>query len=198
MEEKNEKKIYVPGLVLGILSIPCGLIIAISGWILGIVGIVLNQKNKEEFNTKAGFIISIVGLAVSVINSIAGVVIQIINLRGWVIPSFFAVNNKKILTYVKMYNIIFLEVIIMNTINITNARQNLFKLVSDVNVGFNPVTIVNNKGKNAVLISEDEWRGIEETLFLSSLPGYVDEIKKIDAEENWQVAEEYKPYGEEK
>ena len=84
----------------------------------------------------------------------------------------------------------------MSTINITNARQNLFQLVADVNVGFNPITIVNNKGKNAVLISEDEWRNIEETLFLSSIPGYVDDIKKIDAEENWQVAEEYDPYVE--
>ena len=84
----------------------------------------------------------------------------------------------------------------MNTINITNARQNLFQLVADVNIGFNPITIVNNKGKNAVLISEDEWRSIEETLFLSSIPGYVDDIKKIDDEENWQVAEEYDPYGE--
>ncbi|MBR1936123.1 MAG: type II toxin-antitoxin system Phd/YefM family antitoxin [Bacilli bacterium] len=84
----------------------------------------------------------------------------------------------------------------MSTINITNARQNLFQLVADVNVGFNPITIVNNKGKNAVLISEDEWKNIEETLFLSSIPGYVDKIKKIDAEENWQVAEEYDPYGE--
>ena len=83
----------------------------------------------------------------------------------------------------------------MNTINITNARQNLFQLVADVNVGFNPITIVNNKGKNAVLISEDEWKNIEETLYLSSIPGYVDEIKKIDNEENWQVAEEYDPYG---
>ena len=35
----------------------------------------------------------------------------------------------------------------MNTINITNARANLYKLVSDVNTGYNPVTIVNNKGK---------------------------------------------------
>lgn len=83
----------------------------------------------------------------------------------------------------------------MSTINITNARQNLFQLVADVNVGFNPITIVNNKGKNAVLISEDEWKNIEETLYLSSIPGYVDEIKKIDNEENWQVAEEYDPYG---
>lgn len=84
----------------------------------------------------------------------------------------------------------------MGTINITNARQNLYKLVSDVNVGFNPITIVNNKGKNAVLISEDEWKNIEETLYLTSIPGFVENIKKIDAQEDWSVAEEYEPYGE--
>ena len=84
----------------------------------------------------------------------------------------------------------------MSTINITNARQNLFQLVSDVNTGFNPITIVNNKGKNAVLISEDEWKNIEETLYLSSIPGYVDNIKKTDLEENWEIAEEYDQYGE--
>ena len=84
----------------------------------------------------------------------------------------------------------------MSTINITNARQNLFQLVADVNVGFNPITIVNSKGENAVLISEDEWKNIQETLLLSNIPGYVDDIKKIDAEENWQVAEEYDPHGE--
>ena len=84
----------------------------------------------------------------------------------------------------------------MNIINITNARSNLYKLVSDVNLGFNPVTIVNNRGKNAVLISEDDWKNIEETLYLSSIPGYVDSIKKIDKEENWQIAERYTPYEE--
>lgn len=84
----------------------------------------------------------------------------------------------------------------MGTINITNARQNLYKLVSDVNVGFNPITIVNNKGKNAVLISEDEWKNIEETLYLTSIPGFVENIKKIDAQEDWSVAEEYELYGE--
>ncbi len=79
----------------------------------------------------------------------------------------------------------------MGTINITNARQNLFQLVSDVNVGFNPITIVNNKGKNAVLISEDEWKNIEETLYLSSIPGLVDDINEIRKKENWQAATEY-------
>ena len=80
----------------------------------------------------------------------------------------------------------------METINITNARNNLFKLVSDVNVGYNPITIVNNKGKNAVLISEDEWKNIEETLYLLSIPGYVDNINDIRKNEVWENAEEYK------
>ena len=81
----------------------------------------------------------------------------------------------------------------MNTINITNARQNLFQLVADVNIGFNPITIVNNKGKNAVLISEDEWRGIEETIYLSSVPGLVDNINEIRKNEDWDKAKEYNP-----
>ena len=79
----------------------------------------------------------------------------------------------------------------MSTINITKARQNLFQLVADVNVGFNPITIVNNKGKNAVLISEDEWKNIEETLYLSSIPGLVDNINTIRKNENWDTAEEF-------
>lgn len=81
----------------------------------------------------------------------------------------------------------------MSTINITNARQNLFQLVADVNIGFNPITIVNNKGKNAVLISEDEWKNIEETLYLSSVPGLVDDINNIRKNENWNKAKEFNP-----
>lgn len=79
----------------------------------------------------------------------------------------------------------------MGTINITNARKNLFQLVADVNVGFNPITIVNNKGKNAVLISEDEWKNIEETLYLSNIPGLVDNINSIKNNENWDEAREF-------
>ena len=81
----------------------------------------------------------------------------------------------------------------MSTINITNAKENLFKLVSDVNVGFNPITIVNNKGKNAVLISEEEWKNIEETLYLSSIPGLVDNINNIKSKEVWETAKKFTP-----
>ena len=79
----------------------------------------------------------------------------------------------------------------MDSINITNARANLYKLVSDVNIGYNPITIVNNKGKNAVLISEEDFKNIEETLYLSSIPGYVNDIKKIKKNEVWEETEEY-------
>ena len=79
----------------------------------------------------------------------------------------------------------------MNTINITDAKQNLFKLVSDVNIGLNPITILNNKGKNAVLISEEAWKNIEETLYLSSIPGYVENINSIRKRENWSKTKEY-------
>ena len=73
----ENKQTYTAGLVLGILSIPCGLIIAISGCILGIVVIVLNSKNKNEKKTTAGLVLSIIGLVVSIINSILGVVMTL-------------------------------------------------------------------------------------------------------------------------
>jgi prevent-host-death family protein len=79
----------------------------------------------------------------------------------------------------------------MRTIDIINARENLYQLVSDVNVGYNPITIVNDKGKNAVLISEDEWKNIEETLYLSSIPGLVEDINNIRKKESFESAKEY-------
>lgn len=77
-KKSNEKKqTYTAGIVLGALSIPCGLLIAISGWILGIVGIVQNVKNKNDKKTTVGLVLSIVGLVLSVINSILGVLMSL-------------------------------------------------------------------------------------------------------------------------
>ena len=64
----------------------------------------------------------------------------------------------------------------MNSINITQARSNLYKLVADVNRDSVPITITNNKGKNGVLISEDDWNAIQETLYLNSDPRVRDSI----------------------
>jgi len=66
----------------------------------------------------------------------------------------------------------------MTAISATKARENIYQLISDVNANCQPITITNNKGRNAVLIGEDDWRAIEETLFLTSIPGMAESIIK--------------------
>jgi len=64
----------------------------------------------------------------------------------------------------------------MNAISVTKARENIYQLLIDVNDNCQPITITNNKGRNAVLIGEEDWRAIEETLFLMSVPGMAESI----------------------
>ena len=64
----------------------------------------------------------------------------------------------------------------MTAISATKARENIYKLIQEVNANATPVTITNNKGKNAVLIGEDDWKAIEETLYLASIPGLGESI----------------------
>ena len=59
----------------------------------------------------------------------------------------------------------------MTSINITKARAKLNQIVSEVNESSQPITITNNRGKNAVLIGEEDWKAIQETLYLNSIPG---------------------------
>ena len=59
----------------------------------------------------------------------------------------------------------------MTSISITKARANLYQAVSEVNESSQPITITNNRGKNAVLIGEEDWKAIQETLYLNSIPG---------------------------
>ena len=65
----------------------------------------------------------------------------------------------------------------MSAINITNARKELYSLVEDVNRYSEPALIVSKKG-NAVLVSENDWNAIQETIYLNSIPGMVESIKK--------------------
>lgn len=64
----------------------------------------------------------------------------------------------------------------MTAISITKARANLYQTVADVNAYSQPITITNNRGKNAVLIAEDDWKAIQETLYLNSIPGMAESI----------------------
>lgn len=65
----------------------------------------------------------------------------------------------------------------MGTTNVTHARQNLFRLIERVNEEHEPLLITGKKG-SAVLVSEDDWRAIEETLFLNAIPGMTESIRQ--------------------
>ena len=58
----------------------------------------------------------------------------------------------------------------MTSISITKARAKLNQIVSEVNESSQPITITNNRGENAVLIGEEDWKAIQETLYLNSIP----------------------------
>lgn len=63
----------------------------------------------------------------------------------------------------------------MTTITATEARRLLYKLLDDVADSHEPIQI-SGKRSNAVLISEDDWRAIQETLYLHSVPGMKESI----------------------
>ncbi|TGY95182.1 type II toxin-antitoxin system Phd/YefM family antitoxin [Petralouisia muris] len=63
----------------------------------------------------------------------------------------------------------------MSTINITTARKDLYNLVENVNLYSEPALIVGKRG-NAVLLSEDDWNAIQETLYLNSIEGMAESI----------------------
>lgn len=69
----------------------------------------------------------------------------------------------------------------MEYINATNARKNLFNLMGSANQNHTPVHISGPRG-NVVLISEEDWNSIQETLYLHSVPGLVESIKEAQAE----------------
>jgi len=58
----------------------------------------------------------------------------------------------------------------MTTITATEARKLLYKLLDDVSDSHEPIQIT-GKRSNAILIAEDDWRAVQETLYLHSVPG---------------------------
>ena len=61
------------------------------------------------------------------------------------------------------------------TITATDARANLYTLLTEVNTSHSPITITGKSG-NAVLVSEDDWNAVMETVALHSVPGLVEDI----------------------
>ena len=65
----------------------------------------------------------------------------------------------------------------MTLVNATQARANLYKLIDEANEGHEPITITSKRG-NAVLIAEEDWSAINETLYLLSIPNMRESIAK--------------------
>ncbi|MBQ9419463.1 MAG: type II toxin-antitoxin system Phd/YefM family antitoxin [Synergistaceae bacterium] len=81
----------------------------------------------------------------------------------------------------------------MTAITAKRAHEKFFQLLSEVNDSSAPVIIVSDEErKNAVLVSEEEWNSLQETLYLYSIPGMVESILEA-RKEPLSECKEYDP-----
>ena len=65
----------------------------------------------------------------------------------------------------------------MTILNVTEARTKLYSLIDEAADTHQPIVITGKRG-NAVLVSEEDWNSISETLHLLSVPGLRESIKE--------------------
>ncbi len=65
----------------------------------------------------------------------------------------------------------------MTIINVSEAERKLHNLIDQTVSSHQPITIAGTKS-NAVLISEEDWNAIQETLYLLSIPGMRESIRE--------------------
>ena len=65
----------------------------------------------------------------------------------------------------------------MTIINVTEARSRLYSLIDEASESHQPI-VITGKRSNAVLVSEEDWNAISETLHLMSIPGMSESIKE--------------------
>ena len=63
----------------------------------------------------------------------------------------------------------------MMNINITNARAEVFKLASSC-IKYNNVININTKEGNVVMLSEEDYNNLIETLYLAGIPNLLESI----------------------
>lgn len=65
----------------------------------------------------------------------------------------------------------------MSTISASKARANLYRLIDEAATSHQPL-LISGKRNNAVLVSEQDWQAIQETLHLLAIPGMRESIRK--------------------
>lgn len=63
----------------------------------------------------------------------------------------------------------------MENVNATNFRKNIFEYLNSA-VSFGDVINISTKNGNAILISEDEYNSLVETVYLLSIPGMKEKL----------------------
>lgn len=69
----------------------------------------------------------------------------------------------------------------MTTLTVSEARADLYRLIDQAAESHKPV-VISGKRANAILVSEEDWSAIQETLYLLSMPGMRESIKDAMAE----------------
>ena len=64
----------------------------------------------------------------------------------------------------------------MKTITASKARANLYRLIEETAGSSEPIQIT-GESANAILVSEADWRAIQETMYLLSVPGMRESIR---------------------
>jgi len=65
----------------------------------------------------------------------------------------------------------------MKTVTASKARANLYRLIEETAISSEPIQITGKKA-NAVLVSEQDWEAIQETMYLLSIPGMRESIQQ--------------------
>jgi antitoxin YefM len=88
-----------------------------------------------------------------------------------------------------MYAFAYASCVVMITVSATEARKHLYALIDEVGQSHEPVQIKGKRG-NAVLLSEEVWRALQETLHLVSIPGMRESILEGMATEASELSTE--------
>lgn len=67
----------------------------------------------------------------------------------------------------------------MNIVTMSEARKNFFKLGEETHITHKPI-IVKGRKFNIIMVDEEDWNSMQETMYLSSIPGMVDSILEAD------------------
>ena len=77
----------------------------------------------------------------------------------------------------------------MTNLNITNFRKDVYKLLDQTSKYNEPIHITTQNG-NAVVLSEEDYNNIMETLYISSVPGLKEQIIEGMKEDTKECVEE--------